>query len=42
MLWRHQAEGLLHVLLHDLRRAIMFREDGACYEDAEGMVPAPC
>ena len=26
------------MLLHDLRRAVMFREAGACYEDAEGMV----
>lgn len=38
MLHPHDAESVLHVLLHDLRRAVMFREAGACYEDAEGMV----
>jgi uncharacterized protein (DUF779 family) len=38
MLPQHEARHLLHVLLHDLRRAVMFREAGACYEDAEGMV----
>lgn len=40
MLWQHEAESTLHVLLHDLRRAVMFREAGAVYEDAEGMVRA--
>ena len=38
MLHPYDAESILHVLLHDLRRAVMFREGGACYEDAEGMV----
>jgi hypothetical protein len=38
MLHPIEAESTLHVLLHDLRRAIMFREAGAVYEDAEGMV----
>jgi len=38
MLYTHAAEAVLHILLHDLRRAIMFREAGACYDDAEGMV----
>ena len=38
MLRPHEASGTLHVLLHDLRRAVMFREAGAVYEDAEGMV----
>ena len=38
MLHPFDAEPTLCVLLHDLRRAVMFREGGACYEDAEGMV----
>ena len=38
MLHPLEAEATLHVLLHDLRRAVMFRDAGACYEDAEGMV----
>jgi hypothetical protein len=38
MLRQHEASHIMHVLLHDLRRAIMFRQAGACYEDAEGMV----
>ena len=38
MLHRYDAESTLHVLLHDLRQAVMFREGGADYEDAEGMV----
>ncbi len=38
MLYPHEASSTLHVLLHDLRRAVMFRQAGACYEDAEGMV----
>ena len=32
-----EAQSILHVLLNDLRRAVMFRESGAAYEDAEGM-----
>lgn len=31
------ASHVLRVLLHDLRRAIVFRKGGACYDDAEGM-----
>jgi len=38
MLHHYDAEPVLRVLLRDLRRAIMFRRSGACYEDAEGMV----
>ncbi len=38
MLHPLEAESTLRVLLHDLRRAVMFRETGACYDDAEGMV----
>jgi len=38
MLHRSEADCTISVLLHDLRGAVMFREGGACYEDAEGMV----
>ena len=38
MLHPYDAESALQVLLHDLRQAVMFREGGADYEDAEGMV----
>ena len=38
MLYTYEAAHILHVLLHDLRRATAFRDAGACYEDAEGMV----
>jgi hypothetical protein len=38
LLHPHEAESTLYVLLHDLRRAIMFRQSGACHDDAEGMV----
>lgn len=34
MLYPHDAESTLHVLLHDLRRATMFRQDNAAYEEA--------
>jgi hypothetical protein len=34
----HDASHILHILLHDLRRAIVCGEAGSIYEDAEGMV----